>query len=137
MFDEDEMGYPIEQYVIVDGSMFVDQADEAMQEPPFDAHNVFSLDPYVFGSTSSSDQALVGRMVRFTGELVQNAHGVLYETAERHLRYALGIGMIVSYQFGRVVIAFETTGGYLYLGWVNPEDFAFVDILDEVSLWKH
>lgn len=106
------------------------EAEVAFMELPFDLHNVLSTNPFVYDAGGTS-RAMLGKMVEYTGGTAKTLDGVEIELTQC-------IGVIVGHEFGRAVIAFENEEhGWVYLGWVNPEDFHTINIFHENERWTH
>lgn len=105
-------------------------AEASQMELPFDLQNTLSTNPFVYDYCGEKPTKL-GEMVKYTGGPVNTLDG-------DELTLNECIGVIVGYEFGRAVIAFENEEhGWVYLGWVNPEDFHQINIFHENTLWTH
>ncbi|RYD64880.1 MAG: hypothetical protein EOP83_08695 [Verrucomicrobiaceae bacterium] len=132
MYDDDDLSRERVTY----GQPFLtdDVYDQAMAEAktmvlPFDLHNVLDDNPFIYSPRSSGP--LNGSWVKYTGGQVQTVDGQPVE-----LDYTYGV--VVSHEFNRVVIAFEhDQDSWVYLGWVNPEDYTSVRIHEEPNRWTH
>lgn len=97
---------------------------------PFDLQNIVDPNPFIFGELG--DGKLLGEYARYLGGTIKTLDGSDFEAAE-------GVGQIIGDFAGRVIIAFECEAhGFLYLGWLNPEDYELVTIhFPETQKWMH
>ncbi|RYF14500.1 MAG: hypothetical protein EOO77_14230 [Oxalobacteraceae bacterium] len=132
MFDDDEPDGCVPSHgcaVVTDSHVAAAMAEADGLNLPFDLSNVVDYNPFVFGRVYSDP--VVGRWVRFHGSEATNLGGQTVPCAP-------GIARIVGHECGRYVLGFEDQiNGAVYLGWVLPTTFDFIDIHHEHSRWTH
>lgn len=129
MIDEEEVSF-FEMSPSFSAALESQALEVSKLDLPFDLQNIVDTNPFIFGELGEG--ALLGQYARFQGGMIKTLDGQDFDAGE-------GIGQIIGDFAGRVIIAFECeVHGFLYLGWLNPEDYELVTIhFPETQKWMH